>query len=272
MILPIHNHPLFSKTQHLDPFLRKHARSLNTLGRIGMRLKPSRNRLPAAGCGKTGKDIEEVTDLPRIPCRARRILDAEPVGFALVIAAETEKEHAERALRQISELPERGRQDTADAQTNLCELAAGDLLNRMPCGHMSDFMTHDARQLRFISQIGKDSARQINVSSWNGERVYHGRVHHREVPLQIRAMRHRYKLASHRLHVSLQRGVVHGAVLLAHLRIRLLAHRNFLAFGNQNDLPPAGDGIPCAICDCCRNANNQQRKNQFLHLVGPLLF
>ena len=114
---------------------------------------------------------------------------------------------------------------------------------------MADFMPHHSGQLGFITEVCKDTAGQIDISAWNCECVDDGRIHNREVPFEIGPVGDSDKLASQRLHVCLQRHILDNPVLLANLRIGLLADRDFLALGNQYNLPLSSNGISGTACE-----------------------
>src|SRR5262245_485125 len=103
----------------------------------------------------------------------------------------------------------------------------------MPRVHVTDFVAHDTRKFRLISQIGKNSASDIYVSAWNRKRVHDRRVHNREMPLEIGPMRDTDELASYRSDVCLQCLRLGDTVFLADLSIGLLPHRNLLRFRHQ---------------------------------------
>ena len=68
-----------------------------------------------------------------------------------------------------------------------------------------------------------------------------------------------------RLHITLQRLVLDDAILLPYLPIRLLAQSNFLALGNQHDLPLACHRIARATQGGAEGTKHEDCENQFLH-------
>ena len=73
----------------------------------------------------------------------------------------------------------------------------------MPGSDVSDLVSHHSGEFCFTAEVGKNAPRQINVTAGYGKCIDDGRIHHREVPVEIRPVRHGHELSPHGLHVIL---------------------------------------------------------------------
>src|SRR5437899_4748656 len=92
------------------------------------------------------------------------------------------------------------------------------------------------------------------------------------MPVETRPVRDGGQLSPHGLHIILQRLVLDDTILLPNLPIGFLSQRDFLALGNQHDLPLACHRIAGATQGNAHGTKREHRENQFLHVCACCYF
>ena len=189
-----------------------------------------------------GDDIDHGA---RVVGAARQVLGAELVGLQLLLAAIRGHVTRRHGLRHLADrLPgarhaltlqhcaqQGGRQH---AQAGV--LLAGGALGTVARRHMPNFMADDPRQFGLTLHVRHDAARHIYIATGQRKGVDLRAVQHREVPLQLLAVRQLGQPLADAIHIGLQLGVFHHAVLLQHLGVRLAAFLHLVGLAHDRAL------------------------------------
>ena len=227
-----------------------------------VRCQPIRSALPRCAafgarlvCGETLLTLEHfnhIDHVVRIVVEAAEIFRAELVRLRFLsttVFCDIAGRHALRSLRcrvgSPSHTPaferdtKQGCGDHADAR----RLLAGRALRTVARGDVADLMTDDTGQIGFAIHIGHDAARDIHVAAGQCEGIHVRRIEHREVPVQLRAVRGLRQALADVVDIGLHRRILVFAEFSQDLgmRFRPFCHLAFLV--HDRALVLAGDGV-----------------------------
>src|SRR5262249_37014874 len=123
---------------------------LDTISRGRMCGQPVGNALVRACVLEPIERRQHCSDACRIPPAACGIPRAKGIRLKFIVAAVLEKQHAQPALRKLTEWLGGRNEDAAKDQTKLRTGRAGVLLRGMTRRHMADLMSKHPGHLRFI--------------------------------------------------------------------------------------------------------------------------
>ena len=83
-------------------------------------------------------------------------------------------------------------------------------LQMMLQDHVGDLVAQHAGQLRFVVHVQQQAAGDEHVTARDGEGIDVVRIHHREMPGQVRPIALQGDPQAHLVHVVLHRGIVDG--------------------------------------------------------------
>ncbi len=217
--------------------------ALHAVLRLRVRGEPVGHAVAIARLGNPRERHEERGHLLRIPPALRGVLRAQRIGLQLVVATEFHEHHAGADFGEIGKRRDLRNEDAADEHAKRRAHAARVLRRRMARRHVTDFVSEDPDQLRFVVQIREDAARDVDEPARQREGVDRRRIDNREAPRKIRPLGALREPHPELLHVSLQLVVLVQAHLLAHLRIELAAEADLLLLAHEGDLALAGHRI-----------------------------
>ena len=143
-----------------------------------------------------------------------------------------------------------------------CRLLAGGALRTVPRGDVADLVAHDARQVGFAFHVGHDAARDVHIAAGQREGVDVRRVEHREVPVELRAVRGLRQPLAEFVDVGLHLRIVVFAELSEDLRMRFRPFGDFAFLVHDRALVLAGDGVFDGRTTRKKHGGDEAKSNQ----------
>ena len=151
-----------------------------------------------------------------------------------------------------------GRRDHADAR----RLLAGGALRAVPRGDVADLVADDARQVGFAIHIGHDAARDVHVAAGQREGIDVRPVEHREVPVELGAVRGLGQPLADFVDVGLHLGILVFAEFSEDLRVRFRPFGHLAALVHDRALGLAGDGVFDGRTTRKKHGGDEAKSNQ----------
>ena len=173
---------------------------------------------------------DHVHHVARVIAGTRQVFGPQPIGLQFLVAAigcnKTSRHRLRHLARQLSGphytvgLCHRT-QHTGRKHTQPGVLLASGTLRTVARGDVANLMAHHTGQIGLALHVGHDAARHVYIAAGQCEGVDLRAVQHREMPLQLLAVRLRRQPLPQVVHISLHRLVAIGTVLLQHALVRL---------------------------------------------------
>ena len=209
---------------------------------IGVRREPVGNAPLAQGV-EARQRLQEARHAGRIPAGLGGVLDAQPVGLELVVAAVLEEERAEAGVGQIAERGHAGHEDAGQQHAERAAGRARVLLRHVAGGDVAHLVAEHAGELGLVAQVREQPARDVDEAAGQRERVHGRRVDHGEGPRQVRTVRDGGDPFADAGHVALQLVVVVDAHLATDLGVATAADLDLLGLADEGDLALTGDRV-----------------------------
>ncbi len=222
-------------TARRSHFADRLAHALGAVLGLRVRRQPVRRSVAIGRLGNPRERRQKLGHLLRIPSTLGRVRGAQRVGLQFVVSSKLQEQDAGAGLGEIGKRPYLRDKDAADEHAELSAHPARVLLSRMACGDVPDLVPEHAHELRFVVEIRQDAACDVDVPAGKRKGVDRGRIDNGKAPGQIRPLRAFREAHPELLHVPLQGVVFVQAHFLAHLRVELAAHADFLRFAHQRE-------------------------------------
>ena len=165
------------------------------------------------------------------------------VGLRLIVAAELEHQQPDTGLEDAAERPDLRRQDLPHAQPQLCQRRLGHLASAVASRHVPDLVPQHAHRLGLGVHVREDSARQIDETARQRERVHGSVVEHPESPRQAGALTGRRHALTHAIEPRGELRVVIQTVGGDDLLVVVATDRDLLRLAQQHELATPGDRV-----------------------------
>ena len=195
---------------------------------------------------------DHVNHVAGVVVGARQIFRTQPVGLQLLVAAigcDVARRHVLRHPPRQLTGPRYAvgfchhTQDAGRKHTQPRRLLTGGALRTVAGGDVANLMPHDTGQIGLAFHVGHDAARHIHIAAGQRKGIDLGAVQHREMPLQLLAVRLRRQTLAQVVDIGLHRLAAVSAVLLQHPLVRLGPFGDFGLLGHHRALTLARDRI-----------------------------